>query len=106
MNKQNINYEFKKIEENPIILDLSVCKNLFDIHIMLKQKFGFPEYYGNNWSAFWDCIDDLFEGEQITVEIYGYNSLEGELKKEIEIMLEMLREQENKTLGLNVVVVS
>ena len=97
---------FKKIQENPIILDLTVCKNWLDVHFLLKQKFGFPEYYGNNWSAFWDCIDGLFEGEQITVEIYGYNSLEGELKKEIEIMLEMLREQENKTLGLNVVVVS
>ena len=54
---------FKKIEENPIILDLSVCKNWIDLHIMLKQKFGFPEYYGNNWSAFWDCIDGLFDGE-------------------------------------------
>ena len=97
---------FKKIEENPIILDLSVCKNWIDLHIMLKQKFGFPEYYGNNWSAFWDCIDGLFDGEEVTVEIHGYNSLESKLKKEVEIMLEMLEEQQNKIDKFKVVLVS
>lgn len=97
---------FKKIQENPIILDLTVCKNLLDVHFLLKQKFGFPEYYGNNWSAFWDCIDDLFEGEQTVVEIHGYNSLERELKKELKIMVEMLEEQQIKTPGFRVALVS
>ena len=37
---------FKEIAENPIILDFSKCKYLGEIHLMLKEKFGLPEYYG------------------------------------------------------------
>ena len=53
-------YEFKEITENPIILDFSKCKYLGEIHLMLKEKFGLPEYYGENWDALWDCLDDRF----------------------------------------------
>lgn len=65
-----MNYEemkrnaFKPIEENPIILDFTGCKYLGEIHLILKTKFGLPEYYGENWEALWDCLRYLWlDGE-------------------------------------------
>ena len=39
-------HSFKEITDNPIILDFSKCKYLGEIHLMLKEKFGLPEYRG------------------------------------------------------------
>ena len=51
---------FKHILENPILLDFTGCRSLEEIHLILKEKFGFPEYYGKNWDALWDCMQGLF----------------------------------------------
>lgn len=51
---------FKPIEENPIILDFHRCPVFGGSSSDLKQKFGLPEYYGENWDALWDCLDGLF----------------------------------------------
>ena len=37
---------FKPIRENPIILDFSGVQYLGEMHFLLKEKFGLPEYYG------------------------------------------------------------
>ena len=39
-----------------IMIDFRNCKNAIDMHSELKEKFGFPNYYGENLSALWDCI--------------------------------------------------
>ena len=31
------------------------------LHAYLKEKFGFPEYYGNNLDALYDCLTDISE---------------------------------------------
>ena len=83
-------HAFKEITENPIILDFSKCKYLGEIHLMLKEKFGLPEYYGENWDALWDCLDDRFcEEKDFTVEIYGYTKLENDLRVHCAAMLEV-----------------
>ena len=39
-----------------IVLDLTGCKSLWDIHERIRKAFDFPEWYGKNWSAFWDLL--------------------------------------------------
>ena len=45
---KNQSNAFKLIKENPIILDFTGCRRLGEIQKILKERFGFPEYYGEN----------------------------------------------------------
>lgn len=98
---------FKAIKENPIILDFTKCKYLGEIHLILKNKFGFPEYYGENWSALEDCLDGLFvDRGNFAVKIYGYNSLPKELKEYCKTMLEIFAWVQKETPNVSFEIVS
>ncbi|WP_370408177.1 barstar family protein [Tenacibaculum dicentrarchi] len=45
---------FKKLE-----LNFKEIKTLNDMHSMLKERFGFPDFYGNNVNALIDCLSSL-----------------------------------------------
>lgn len=91
-------YAFKEIKENPIILDFSKCKYLGEIHAILKEKFGLPGYYGENWDALWDCLDGRFINyDNLEVEIYGFGNLEADLREYCLTMLEIFDDVHKKT---------
>lgn len=66
-----------------IVLDFTGCKYLFDIHTVLKEAFGFPEWYGKNLDALWDCLRD-YCGFNRCVYIIGINSLPKEFEEYME----------------------
>ena len=42
------------------------CRKLTDrtaTHAYLKEQFGFPDYYGNNLDALYDCLMELSDTE-------------------------------------------
>lgn len=81
-------FTLKEITESPIVLDFLKCKYLGEIHLLLKQKFGFHDYYGENWDALWDLMRDVFSDDQkYIVELHSFNSLNAELKNECKKML-------------------
>ena len=83
-------FALKEIKENPIILDFKGCKYLGEIHKILKEKFGFHDYYGENWDALWDLMCDVFsDNKEYRVELCGFNSLDTDLRKECKKMLEV-----------------
>lgn len=73
---------FRYNSSNPIVLDFSKCKYVGEIHCCLKEVFGFPEYYGKNWSALWDCIDGYFEDDETrTIIVKGFKTLPDDLQE-------------------------
>lgn len=61
-----------------IVLDFSKCHTVGLIHQVLRNEFKFPEYYGENLSALWDCLDNYCD-YPLTVIIKGYDELPKEL---------------------------
>jgi ribonuclease inhibitor len=89
-------YAFKRVTDNPIILDFSECTTWKMIQDLLKDKFGLPEYYGENWDALWDCLDGLFN-KKILIEVHGYNKMSEELKEYCKPMLEVFDDLQEST---------
>ena len=66
--------EFKHIEGNIITLDFNECRYFGDIHKAIKESLGFPDYYGENLDALWDCMR-YYTDEQIKIIIKGKSKL-------------------------------
>ena len=49
-------------------LDCSLMTGRAETHDYLKEKFFFPEYYGNNLDALHDCLTDL-DNVEITITV-------------------------------------
>lgn len=92
MNKKIYNSKaYKGIKENPIILDFTEIKTPDEIHGMLKEKFGLPDYYGRNWDALWDCLRYMWD-EKTTVKVCGLSSLSEEGQEYCKPMIEVFED--------------
>ena len=75
---------------NIAILDLTDCQYLGELHKRIKVALEFPDHYGENWDAFWDCITDI-NGIPLYIEIHNFNVLEENLSKESEYFINILK---------------
>lgn len=77
-----------------IKLDLTECKYLGEIHERIREAFDFPEWYGQNWDAFWDLLRTECDADKL--KIYGEYTLPKSLKKSIESMHQILEDHKRK----------
>ena len=77
-----------------IELDLTGCKTLGELHERIRVAFDFPEWYGKNWSAFWDFARDTFDGreENYFIEIHNFYSMTEEYQDYCKPMLEIFED--------------
>lgn len=76
-------------KEKIVTLDLTGCKYLGEIHQRIKKAFDFPDFYGENWSAFWDLLRSECDSTQIIV--LGIETVPDEYRWHIDKMLEILQ---------------
>ncbi len=72
------------------VLDLSGCQYVNELHDRIEKALNFPEYYGRNLDAFWDCIN--CECDIGFVSIVGSKDVAEELRPTVQKILEMLEE--------------
>lgn len=62
------------------ILDLTGCKYWHELHQRIQDSLEFPDYYGKNLDAFWDCISCDCDIDFIS--IIGSQSVAEELNRQ------------------------
>ena len=77
-------------QEKIITLDLTGCKYLGELHQRIKEAFDFPDFYGENWDAFWDLLWSECDADKIV--IMGEKTVSEELKPSIEMINKILQE--------------
>ena len=71
-----------------IELDLTGCKYLSEVHERIRVAFHFPEWYGKNWSAFWDLLWSECDADKVVIK--GESSLPHEFEEHLNTMHKIL----------------
>ena len=72
-------------------IDFTGVKNYSEMHFVIKEALGFPDYYGCNWSALWDSLTDMY-GEPIHIEVLGLESIKNKFGEEtVDKMIEIFK---------------
>ena len=74
------------------ILDFSKVQYLGEVHKIIKEELDFPDYYGENWYAFWDCLTDMIGDDPLHIELRGMEHLQNKFPRAAKIMLEELKD--------------
>ncbi len=66
------------------------CRFLGEIHLRIKKAFDFPDFYGENWDAFWDLLWSECDANKIVV--IGEKTVSKELIPSVEMVNKILQE--------------
>ena len=78
------------------VLDASRMREKEAAHAYLRQMLSFPEYYGNNLDALYDCLTELDETEILFV------NLEEAAQSDFPKLLSVFREAEEENPNLRI----
>jgi RNAse (barnase) inhibitor barstar len=79
------------MKENKYIIDFREVKYYLEMHGVIWKALKFPDYYGCNWDAFWDCLTDMV-GRPVNMEIIGLDVIEKKFDGAAKMMIDTLRE--------------
>ena len=71
-------------------IDFTNVKCFLEMHKIIQKSLEFPDYYGCNWDAFWDCLTDMY-GEPIHIEIIGLDIIEHKFDNATNKMMTILQ---------------
>lgn len=75
-------------KEKVVTLDLTGCKNRLELHERIRVALDFPDFYGKNWSGFWDLIWSYCDAQRIVV--IGEDTLPKNMERDREKVNEIL----------------
>lgn len=73
-------------------VDFSEVKQYGDIHKILRRDLEFPDYYGGNLDALWDCLTDQLLSGITYIEIVSFDKILKEYSNEWQGILEVFKE--------------
>lgn len=79
------------------IIDLTGCKYVYELHQRIQDALDFPDHYGKNLDAFWDCINRECDIDFVT--IIGSESVSDDIKPTLKKILDLF--EENKKYWTN-----
>ena len=80
-------YQFKEL----YTLDFSKVNYINEVHQIIKEELDFPNHYGMNWDACWDCLTDMV-GDPIRMELIGMERVQNKFPDNAKIMLDIFKE--------------
>ncbi len=54
-------------QKKTVVLDLTGCQYVGELHQRIKEAFDFPDFYGENWDAFYDLASMDSPAETVIV---------------------------------------
>ena len=69
-------------------LDFSAITSIGALHESLFKAFSFPDYYGNNWDAFNECIAEI--PMPAVIDVSGLFALRSRLPKDASLLMNCL----------------
>ena len=73
------------------VIDFKDVTSVYDMFEIISTEMDFPDYFGNNWDAFWDCMTDII-CTNIEIEVLNLNALDSNLQKDKEKLLCLFEE--------------
>lgn len=70
-------------------IDFREVNYYLEMHGVIWHALKFPDYYGCNWDAFWDCLTDMY-GAPIYIQILGLDVIERKFEGAAEKMIKIL----------------
>ncbi len=112
--KENIR-KYKNVKEtcekknfNIIEIDGKKISDKHDIFHLFADKLSFPDYFGNNWDAFFDCLKDLswLENKNCVVLIKNIEKIEDRKLKEtlIEVLYDVQKFWKSEEISFDLIV--
>jgi RNAse (barnase) inhibitor barstar len=76
-----------------IEIDLNSVATEEELHALLASRLEFPDYYGSNWDAFWDCVcsDDQSQMPE-TLVLLGWYGFESRLPREARLFKQTIED--------------
>ncbi len=78
-----------------IEIDVGEVETTRALHVLLRERLDFPEFYGHNWSAFWDAINGLIE-IPTRIKFFNWDKLEQRLNFDARMLRQCLNELSEK----------
>ena len=72
-------------------VDFREVKYYIEIHEVLKRDLEFPDYYGGDLDALWDCLTDMLSDISI-IEIYNSEAISKKYHEEWQGIIEIFKE--------------
>ena len=79
-----------------LTLDFTGCKYIGELHKVLKETFDFPDYYGANLDALWDCLDYYCDFD-LEVYVKGLSTIPNELDEYVAKILKIFEDVHTDT---------